>query len=157
MKLYLVQHGEALAEAVDPDRPLSERGRADVTALAACLARAGVAPARIYHSGKTRARQSAGILAAALGRGDRVSETAGVAPRDPPRPFVDGLAAANADLMLVGHEPFLGRVAALLLTGSDERVPVALVPGGALALVRGVEDRWFLEWMLRPEVLGARE
>ena len=33
MKLYLVQHGDALTKESDPDRPLSDRGRADVTEM----------------------------------------------------------------------------------------------------------------------------
>ena len=33
MRLYLVQHGEAVAKEVDPDRPLSEHGREDIVRL----------------------------------------------------------------------------------------------------------------------------
>src|SRR5688572_29245639 len=37
MRLYLVQHGEAVPEQVDPQRPLSEAGRRDVQAMARLL------------------------------------------------------------------------------------------------------------------------
>ncbi len=42
MRLYLVQHGEAVTKAVDPDRPLSEQGRADVERLAIWMGAQGV-------------------------------------------------------------------------------------------------------------------
>ena len=35
MRLLLVQHGEAVPESEDPDRPLSARGRAEIEAVAA--------------------------------------------------------------------------------------------------------------------------
>ena len=47
MKLYLVQHGEACAKDVDPQRPLTEQGRADVDRLARLLASAGVRVERV--------------------------------------------------------------------------------------------------------------
>ena len=39
MKLYLMQHGDALQKDVDPDRPLSPRGRRDIEKIAAFLHR----------------------------------------------------------------------------------------------------------------------
>jgi Histidine phosphatase superfamily (branch 1) len=66
MRLYLMQHGAALAKDVDPARPLSEQGEQDVRRIAAFLARAGVGVGRIWHSGKRRAEQTAELLAAAL-------------------------------------------------------------------------------------------
>ena len=67
MKLYLVQHGEAKSEKEDPDRSLTDRGTAEIRAVAEAAKRAGLKPAQIYHSGKTRAQQTADILADALG------------------------------------------------------------------------------------------
>lgn len=66
MRIYLVQHGAALAKDVDPARPLSEQGEQDVRRIAAFLARAGVGVGRIWQSGKRRAEQTAEQLAAAL-------------------------------------------------------------------------------------------
>ena len=66
MTLYLVQHGEAKAEAEDPEWPLTARGRDDIGCLAALLARTGVRVARLDHSGKRRAQETAELLAAAV-------------------------------------------------------------------------------------------
>ena len=57
--LYLVQHGEAVGESVDPNRPLSAHGRATVEQVAACAARLGLKVDQIRHSGKLRAEQTA--------------------------------------------------------------------------------------------------
>ena len=66
MKLYLVQHGEACAKDVDPDRPLTDAGKADVERLAAFLGQVGIRVDRVIHSGKLRAVQTAERLAGVL-------------------------------------------------------------------------------------------
>jgi phosphohistidine phosphatase len=47
MNVYLVQHAEAMSKEVDPDRPLSERGRRDAEQVAAMAARMGVEVSQI--------------------------------------------------------------------------------------------------------------
>jgi broad specificity phosphatase PhoE len=59
MRVYLVQHGEAQPEAVSAERELTPRGRSDVERVANLLAGGGVRVAKVCHSGKTRARQTA--------------------------------------------------------------------------------------------------
>ena len=109
MKLYLVQHGEAVSKEDNPDRPLSEKGRADVERMASFLARSARV-ARVIHSGKARARETALQLSQVLGPGMVVEEAAvGIAPND----STDALAKAvetlgdedNADIMVVGTSP----------------------------------------------------
>lgn len=59
MRLYLVQHGQAFPATEHPDRPLTDLGQREVETVAALLARGQSCLARIVHSGKTRARQTA--------------------------------------------------------------------------------------------------
>ena len=66
MHLYLVQHGEAAPETVDPARPLTPNGRKDIETLSAFLSECGVDAQRVINSGKLRARDSAEILAGAI-------------------------------------------------------------------------------------------
>ena len=47
--LYLVHHGEAVGPEVDPMRPLSDRGRAEIDLLAQSAAARGVMPAVMPH------------------------------------------------------------------------------------------------------------
>jgi phosphohistidine phosphatase SixA len=69
MRAYLVQHGEAHPEEVSPERELTPRGRSDVERVATLLANGGVRVAKVYHSGKTRARQTAELFARRLAPG----------------------------------------------------------------------------------------
>lgn len=50
MRVYLVQHGDAVPKEVDPDRPLSDTGRQDIERLAKFLNAAKVRVSRIIHS-----------------------------------------------------------------------------------------------------------
>jgi phosphohistidine phosphatase len=59
MLLFLVHHAQAVDALMDPQRPLSDRGRADAEALASRVAARGAKPSVIWHSGKQRARQTA--------------------------------------------------------------------------------------------------
>jgi len=149
MKLYLIQHGEAVSKEVDADRPLSEAGSSDIKQLAATLARMKVAPARILHSGKTRARQSAEGIAIALGRRAEVSE--GLAPMDALAATLACLQDWPDDTVLVGHQPFMGKLASSLLPGDADDAMVAFVPGTVLCLQRGEGGSWQLEFMLPPD------
>lgn len=155
MKLYLVQHGEALAAAVDPDRPLSPAGRAAVGALAGFLASRGLRVGPVMHSGKLRAAQTAEILAEALGGADRIVARDGLAPKDPVEPVAQEAATWHEDVMLVGHLPFMARLVALLVTGGAENDVAAFQPGSLVCLARDEAGGWALAGMLRPDLLGA--
>jgi phosphohistidine phosphatase len=154
MKLYLVQHGEALSDTVDPARPLSDAGREDVGKMAAFFAARPLSLDRIAHSGKLRARQTAEILSAVLAPGKPVEQCAGLSPNDPPDGFARELAGWSEDVMVVGHLPFLGRLAGLLVSGDPDGGLVAYRPGSVVCLEQGGENDWAVAWMLRPELLG---
>src|SRR6266702_736262 len=110
--LYLVQHGQAKAEADDPERPLTDQGVADVEGVARhAVNHLGVRPARVAHSAKTRARQTAEIWARLLDAD--IAPSDGLAPNDDPATWAARLDSEVDDLMVVGHLPHLGRLAAL--------------------------------------------
>ena len=66
MRLYLVQHGEAVVKDGDPARPLTDRGRRDAGKTAEFLRIAGITVDIIWHSAKQRARETAEIFAEIL-------------------------------------------------------------------------------------------
>jgi phosphohistidine phosphatase len=154
MRLYLVQHGLALPKDADPDRPLSDQGRADVQRLADFLGRAGVHVERILHSGKTRAEQTAETLATALLPAGRPEAHGGLRPNDPVEPVAREIAAWDADTLIAGHLPFLGRLAALLIADDPDRPTLTFQPGSAACLELDANGGWSLVWMLRPELLA---
>jgi phosphohistidine phosphatase len=155
MRLYLVQHGEALSEERDPARPLSDVGKKDVRAMAAFLGRHALAVAQVVHSGKLRARQTAELLAAAFAPPAPVVERSGLNPNDPTEAFAHELAKWRDDTMLVGHLPFIGRLVALLVSGQPHEDIVAFSPGSVICLDPAGAGRWTITWMLRPELLGG--
>ena len=155
MKLYLVQHGDALAKDADPDRPLSERGRADIERLAGFLARRGVRAARVLHSGKTRTRQTAEPLALAMAPGTVSEARAGLDPNDATHALAAEAGGWSDDAVVVGHLPFVARLAARLVTGRDDASIVAFEPGAMVCLERADDGAWAIAWMLRPELLGG--
>lgn len=153
MRLYLVQHGAAQAKERDVERPLSEHGRADVERLAAVLALREVRADRVLHSGKARAEQTAVLLAEALTDDGRCEAEPGLLPNDPVEAVATETERWNDDVVLVGHLPFMTRLAALLVVGRENADIVAFRPGTMLCLERA-EDSWSIAWMLRPELLG---
>ncbi len=156
MKLYLVQHGAALAKEVDPARPLSEPGRQDVQAVANFLSGAGIRVERVWHSGKSRAEQTAQLLAKAVLPRGRIEQVGGIGPDDEVAGFVSDADVWEQDTLVVGHLPFLSRLVAWLVAGDPERELVGFLPGSVVCLERCDVDRWILLWMLRPDLL-ARE
>jgi len=154
VKVYLVQHGEAEPESVDPARPLSERGRSDVRCVAARAGRLAVEVRQIRHSGKTRAEQTAALFADALSPPDGVIAVSGLAPKDDVAPVANALAGESQPVMLVGHLPFLERLASRLVTGDAERPVVRFVGAGVVCLERK-DARWLVSWILTPEMARA--
>jgi phosphohistidine phosphatase len=154
MPIYLVQHGVAEPKSVDTARPLTERGREDTARVAAVAARMNVEVEQIRHSGKTRADQTAAILGQALSPPGGVVSVSGIAPKDDVEPMAEALARETAPVMLVGHLPFLPRLAALLLTGDPNRTVVQFLNSGIVCLARQ-EEGWRVAWILTPHMAGV--
>jgi phosphohistidine phosphatase len=154
MKLYLLQHGDALPDEVNPERPLSEHGRNDVIRLAEFVGKNDIRVQRVHHSGKTRARETAEIVAARMASGVKIEATTGLNPNDPVEPWAKQINNWQEDTLLVGHMPFMGRLAAYLLSGNSSSQFVAFEPGSMLCLDRDESGHWAIAWMLRPELLS---
>ncbi|MCB1859395.1 MAG: phosphohistidine phosphatase SixA [Gammaproteobacteria bacterium] len=155
MRLYLVQHGEAVAEATDPDRPLTQRGRDEVHRTAVWLGHCGVQVQRVFHSGKTRARQTAELLASSVCRKTAPQTLNGIRPRDDLPPFLQELSGWDKDTLVVGHLPFLAKVVTRLLCDREQTPWVTFTPGTLVCLERVSENGWTLRWMLPPELAPA--
>lgn len=154
MKLYLVQHGDAKPKSEDPDRPLTEEGRRDVTRVATFARRADVQVAQIRHSGKRRAEETAAILAEHLAPIGGVVALPGLGPRDDADWIAELLSRETEPLMLVGHLPFMDRLSGLLVAGSQERAVVTFQKGGIVCLQRDPRTwTWTVCWMVTPGLI----
>ena len=152
MNLYLVQHAEALSKDLDPQRPLSPKGLADIQKVAEYAAKnCKIIAEQVLHSGKLRAQQTAETLASNLNLSTPV-ETDGLAPLDDPEIWATRLSARSDSIMLIGHLPHMGRLAATLMCGDPESNPVRFQMGGIVALERD-ENRWSLQWMIIPSII----
>jgi phosphohistidine phosphatase len=147
MRLYLVHHGDALSPDVDPRRPLTARGLEHVERLAADAAERGIKPARIWHSGKLRTRQTAEPFWRACNPLADFGAVRGLQPDDPPEWIRDRLAGESRDLMLVGHMPHLPKLLSLLLDPRPERA-LLWFPLHSLVALSGSEDGWTEQYRL---------
>lgn len=149
MKLFLVRHGDAKNEAEDPARPLTDEGARKVETIAAWLSRRNAQVAEIQHSGKTRAEQTAAIFATHLSPARGVTTAPGLKPNDDVRPVAERLENRHDSLMIVGHLPFLSRLASFLVAESPKREVVRFQTGGVVCLARE-EKRWTVAWSVDP-------
>src|SRR5262249_56044809 len=130
--LFLVHHGEAVGPDVDPQRPLSSRGREQVERLAAQAAARGARPAVVWHSGKLRARQTAEAYWRACNALADFSATRDLQPDDPPEWMRDRLRGETRDILVASHFPLVGRLLSLLTDGPPAQAQFPL--HGAVAL-----------------------
>jgi len=152
MALYLVQHGKSLPKDVDPDQGLSDEGIAETKRIAQVALNYQVRVAKIQQSGKKRARQTAEIFAAALNPAGTVDEVSGIKPLDDAKAFA-ATVDSTADIMLVGHLPFMERLTSYLVTGSDSKPIFRFQNSGIVCLEQEPgSDSWAIVWTLMPKI-----
>jgi phosphohistidine phosphatase len=147
MNIYLVRHGEAVSEKLDPERPLTASGREAVERIARMAATKNVAVTTIFHSGILRARQTAEILAQPLQPTLGVERLSGLMPQDDPAIAKAELEAAENPIMMVGHLPHLNRLVALLIEG-DVESEVMEFPPAAMVCCSNDTSKWKISWTL---------
>jgi phosphohistidine phosphatase len=115
MKIYLVRHGEAEGEQINPDRPLTKNGEKQVMELAQKIKNKHFAIDEIVHSGVLRAEQTAVILQKELGLNHPLSKGEDLLPGSEPKLWFEKLHQSSKNIMLVGHMPYMGILAEMLL------------------------------------------
>ncbi len=153
MKLYLVQHAKAASKETDPQRPLTEEGRRDIQKVAAFIKSLNLSVDYLWHSGKNRAQQTAEILAEVVEVKKEMAAHEGLSPNDNVTVSKDELISGRKDIMIVGHLPFLPKLASLLLTNSESSNTVAFKNGGIVCLNCSDDNQYQLQWMIIPELL----
>lgn len=154
MKVYLVRHGDAVSSEVDPERPLSDEGRAQVEKIASFIKPLAIRVEHIWHSGKARAAQTAEILDGAVAAEKGCSSREGLKPNDSASSVAEEIDAYDTDLMIVGHLPLMGNLASLLLAGKETAEVTAFDAGAIACLERRNHGPWQINWMIRPEILA---
>jgi phosphohistidine phosphatase len=128
MRLYLVRHGEAAPGDPDESRPLTSEGREQARALGARLRNEDASPSVVLTSPLLRARETGAELAKALDVETEPEE------RLAPGATVEDVRAAvegrGEQVVVVGHQPDFGQIAAALTGGPEPRFPA----GGLVVL-----------------------
>ena len=132
--LYLIRHGKSdwhVDHATDKERPLNSRGREDAHKVGAYLKRASMHPDRVLCSSALRTRQTLDILSDAAGWRSEVNIEEALYLADPfdVIRMVRSQPTGIGTLAIVGHQPFTGHVASLLLGSEHLEVPTACVIG----------------------------
>jgi phosphohistidine phosphatase len=153
MKLYLVQHAKAASKEMDPQRSLTEEGRRDIQKVAAFIKPLKLLVDCLWNSGKRRAVQTAEILAEVIEIKEAKVARDGLAPNDDVTTLRNELASSQQDIVIVGHLPFLSKLASLLLAGSESADTVAFKNGGIVCLNRSETNQWQIDWLITPELI----
>ncbi len=149
MRIYLVQHGLALDEQQDPERSLSGQGLEDITRTAGFLSLfEKPKPALVIHSGKKRARQTAEMFAEAW-QVSAVKEVEDLSPNANPQVWANKLQEMQQDLVMVGHLPYLSKLASLLLRGDSDIETVKFRNGGVVCMEKSGSG-WVELWHINP-------
>lgn len=152
MALYLVQHALSLPKDKDPQKGISDRGRTDARRIAEVAKGYGVGVSRILHSRKKRALETATIFAEALAPTNGMDAAEGLNPMDDVVRAAETL-VTEADLMLVGHLPFMERLTAFLVTGKMEKPIIKFQNAGIVCLENDPENGgWVISWSLMPNI-----
>lgn len=154
MKLYCVRHAEAEAAYDDAARPLSIKGQMDIERVARYLGQYDLHIRHIMHSGKRRAEQTACVLAKHL----EVEEvTACLSLLDceaEVEPMIEMIKTWSEDTMIVGHLPFMAKLISGLVINDSDFFPILNYPPGCIvALDHFDNQRWIINWLLRPDIL----
>jgi phosphohistidine phosphatase len=152
MTLYLVQHGQSLSKDVDPDQGLSEKGVAETERIAGVAKNYQINVGQIMHSVKTRARKTADIFASALNPTKGLKEVEGLKPMDDVAAFAASL-NPDTNTMLVGHLPFMERMASYLITGSVDKPIFKFQNSGIVCMDKDPNSEfWVIVWTLMPRI-----
>lgn len=153
MALFLVQHGISAPREADPEKGLSQQGVAETNRIASVAKGYDIPVAKILHSGKKRAEQTAAIFALALNT--PMEKVLGIHPLDDVRAFSDVI-DPRANWMVVGHLPFMERLVSLLVIGEENLRIYQFQNSGIVCLdFREQGDGeldWFIKWTLNPHI-----
>lgn len=143
MELILWRHADAVDGYPDLGRELSPKGRKQAERMADWLKPKLAADARLIASGAIRAQQTL----AALSTDFRIE--ARLNPGSRPADYLQQMNEGTT--LIVGHQPEIGRVISLLLSGEDRAISVKKA---SIWWFSGQHGQWELRTMLTPEQLA---
>lgn len=147
MDVFLIRHAEAIDETLelrDPMRHLTANGRTQATSLGDRLRWLDCTPTHIWTSPLVRAVQTAELVATGLASTTTIEVVPALAPGESARSVLAAVQvlAADACVLLVGHEPGISGIGGLLVGTTDfdalDKAEAARITDGRL--------RWRFAW-----------
>jgi len=143
MHLLLVRHGDAVASPENGDKLLSPLGHSEITRTARMASGTIDFQLRnIYHSDKTRARQTAEILSEIIKSDNKLEQASGLGPLDSPSIWANRLKVLDANIALVGHLPYMAEMTSYLL---KDTLNIQFYTATIVHLSRNSDKIWKLE------------
>lgn len=158
MDVYFLRHAIAADRTLfknDFDRPLTPEGEQKLRQVVKAMRNLQLSFDLVLSSPYVRARETAEIVAAALGLRKQLEFRESLGVDGSPREFlaeIRQLKAQPASLLLVGHEPYLSSLISLLITGTA-RSSVRMKKAGLCKLTcenLAASRCATLEWLLTP-------
>lgn len=162
MQLYVVRHGIAVQHGPpgvpDDERPLTAEGEKRMKEIGRSLRELDVQADRIVSSPLPRALRTAEIVADELKAGDRLETNDALRAGRSAEAIREWLVHRREQrLMIVGHNPALSDLVALLVIGRLDISICDLRKGGIAALEGDPKANMTLDWLARPRLLRALE
>jgi phosphohistidine phosphatase len=123
LRLFLIRHADAESGEPDESRRLSPEGREQARALGKRLADEGVRPDAVLTSPLLRARQTGDAVAEALACTSEPSDA--LAPGASAATVQSAIEGRGETVIVIGHQPDCGQIAAELGDGTEPRFPPA--------------------------------
>ena len=157
MYLYLLRHGDAVANLDDSSRELSSIGEQEITRIGNFLAKLDhKIDSGIMCSPKLRALQTAKIIQNTACPNAQITEEELLLPGSSPEEFVDYLQALSETTLVASHLPFLSLLCSLLITNCNINYANISIPTGTLMCLEKISvSNWELNWMVTPDLLAA--
>jgi len=154
MKIYLIQHAKYMKKEDNPDRSLTKEGLDNIKEIARFLDNnIKIHIKNIFHSGKTRARQTAEILADYLYPSNGIVEKEGLNPLDDISIWVENILDMDEDIIIVGHLPHLKKLSSYLLTGEANNDIIDFKNAGVVCMDRDNSGKWIIVWIIIPDII----
>ena len=157
MKVYLMQHGQALPAQIDVEEGLSKEGKLTILHSAQGLKKLGVQIDILVSSPKKRALETAQIIQQEIICADQIvsEKIKAKSPVEESIQFLQGISDKES-IFLVGHLPSLKEIVSFLLC--TDFVEIDFCNGGCCLIETEelLSHRGSLRWYLRAEQLGNR-
>jgi phosphohistidine phosphatase len=157
MEVYVLRHGDTEAGAGIPDhkRNLTEEGRRQALASGRALARLAVPRPAVLTSPLVRARQTAELAAAGFAPPAEIRVIEALAPPGDLAGVMGEIRRIEgSSVLLVGHEPFLGRFVYAMIAGEGTAgsVPMRKATMARVDMKTPVAGDGRMIWLIPPEI-----